>query len=85
MDATISATGSDDTSHLKNQIGHYAAFNLHSPIMPPVYDGTGSRTHLGSNHPILARFLCPVRELKEFSKDAEKCVFFLIQVQLKLV
>ncbi|KAG2109795.1 hypothetical protein BD769DRAFT_1674808 [Suillus cothurnatus] len=72
MDATISATRSNDTSCLKGQIGHYAAFNLHSPIMPPIYDGTGSRTHLGSNHPILTRFVCPVRELKEFSKDADK-------------
>jgi hypothetical protein len=77
MDATISATRSDDTSRLKGQISHYAAFNLRSPIMPPIYDGTGSRTHLGSNHPVLARFVCPVRELKEFSKDADKCVFHL--------
>ncbi|KAG1760894.1 hypothetical protein EDD22DRAFT_780536 [Suillus occidentalis] len=72
MDAAISATCSNDTSHLKGQIGHYAAFNCHSPIMPPIYDGTGSRTHLGINHPILAQFLCPVRELKAFSEDADK-------------
>jgi hypothetical protein len=66
MDATISATRSDDTSCLKSQIGHYAAFNIHSQIMPAIYDSTGSCTHLGSNHPVLAQFLCPVRELKEF-------------------
>ncbi|KAG1763822.1 hypothetical protein EV702DRAFT_1051618 [Suillus placidus] len=72
MDAAILATRSDDTSRLKSQIGHYAAFSLRSPIMPPIYDGTGSRTHLGSNHPVLAQFLCPVRELKEFAKDADK-------------
>jgi hypothetical protein len=83
MDAAISATRSDDTSRLKGQIGHYAAFNCRSPIMPPIYNGTGSRTHLGINHPILAQFLCPVRELKAFSEDADKCVYF--KKQLKLV
>ena len=76
MDAAISATRSDDTSRLKSQIGHYATLDCRSPIMPAIYDGTGSRTHLGINHPILAQFLCPVRELKAFSEDAAKCVFF---------
>ncbi|KAG1747593.1 hypothetical protein EDB19DRAFT_1630606 [Suillus lakei] len=73
MDATISATRSDDASRLKSQIGHYAAFNTKDhPIRPAIYDGSGSRTHMGINHPVLARFLCPVRELKRFSEDADK-------------
>ncbi|KAG1904173.1 uncharacterized protein F5891DRAFT_1184355 [Suillus fuscotomentosus] len=84
MDATISTTHSDDTLRLKNQISHYTAFNLRSPIMPPIYDGTGSRTHLGSNHPVLARFLCPVRELKEFSKDTEKAQKKLQNSKIKM-
>ncbi|KAG1733553.1 hypothetical protein EDB19DRAFT_1911541 [Suillus lakei] len=73
MDATISATRSDDASRLKSQIGHYAAFNTKDhPIRPAISDGSGSRTHMGINHPVLARFLCPVRELKRFSEDADK-------------
>ncbi|KAG1771128.1 hypothetical protein EV702DRAFT_1049032 [Suillus placidus] len=73
MDATISATRSDDTSRLKSQIGHYAAFNTKDhPIHPAIYDGSGLRTHLGINHPVLARFLCPVRELGIFSEDTDK-------------
>ncbi|KAG2072057.1 hypothetical protein BDR04DRAFT_1153815 [Suillus decipiens] len=73
MDATISATHSDDTSCLKSQIGHYAAFNTKDhPIHPAIYDGSGSHTHMGINHPVLACFLCPVRELKSFSEDANK-------------
>ncbi|KAG1775615.1 hypothetical protein EV702DRAFT_972636 [Suillus placidus] len=72
MDAVISATRSDDTARLKSQIGHYAAFNTKDhPICPAIYDGSGSRTHMGFNHPVLARFLCPVRELKTFSDDAD--------------
>ncbi|KAG1763509.1 hypothetical protein EV702DRAFT_1272533 [Suillus placidus] len=60
MDVAISATRSDDTSCLKSQIGHYAAFNTKDhPIRPAIYDGSGSRTHMGFNHPILACFLCP--------------------------
>ncbi|KAG1846636.1 hypothetical protein F4604DRAFT_1936308 [Suillus subluteus] len=75
MDATISATRSDDTSRLKSQIGHYAAFNTKDhPIRPAIYDGSGLRTHLGINHPVLARFLCPVRELERFSEDADKAL-----------
>ncbi|KAG2740252.1 hypothetical protein P692DRAFT_20753714 [Suillus brevipes Sb2] len=73
MDTVISATRSDDTSRLKSQIGHYAAFNTKdNPIRPAIYDGSGSRTHMGINHPVLARFLCPVRELKAFSEDADQ-------------
>lgn len=76
MDTVISATRSDDTSRLKSQIGHYAAFNTKDhPIRPAIYDGSGSRTHMGINHPVLARFLCPVRELKAFSEDADQWVF----------
>ncbi|KAG1799963.1 uncharacterized protein BJ212DRAFT_1204510, partial [Suillus subaureus] len=41
-------------------------------IHPAIYDGSGSHTHMGINHPILAHFLCPVRELKRFSEDADK-------------
>ncbi|KAG2124583.1 uncharacterized protein EDB93DRAFT_1098524, partial [Suillus bovinus] len=75
MDATISATRSEDTSRLKSQIGHYAAFSTKGhPIHPAIYDGSGSRTHLGINHPVLARFLCPVRELGRFSEDADKAL-----------
>ncbi|KAG1896790.1 uncharacterized protein F5891DRAFT_983207 [Suillus fuscotomentosus] len=75
MDATISGTRSDDASRLKSQIGHYVAFNTKDhPIRPAIYDGSGSRTHLGINHPVLARFLCPVRELKRFSEDADKAL-----------
>ncbi|KAG2365694.1 hypothetical protein BDR07DRAFT_1480949 [Suillus spraguei] len=60
MDATILATHSDDTSRLKSQIA--------------IYDGSGSWIHFGINHPILAHFLCPVRELKRFSEDANKAL-----------
>ncbi|KAG2067993.1 hypothetical protein BDR04DRAFT_1158352 [Suillus decipiens] len=75
MDAAISATCSDDTSHLKSQIGHYMAFNTKDhPICPAIYDRSGLWTHLGINHPILAHFLCPVRELKRFSEDADKAL-----------
>ncbi|KAG2033273.1 hypothetical protein BDR03DRAFT_985119 [Suillus americanus] len=75
MDATISATRSDDASRLKSQISHYAAFNTKDePIRPAIYDSSGSRTHMGFNHPILARFLCPVRELETFSDDADKAL-----------
>ncbi|KAG2129710.1 uncharacterized protein EDB93DRAFT_109762 [Suillus bovinus] len=75
MDATISATRSEDTSRLKSQIGHYAAFNTKDhAICPAIYNGSGSRTHMGINHPVLTRFLCPVRELKRFSEDADKAL-----------
>ncbi|KAG1720614.1 hypothetical protein EDB19DRAFT_1917834 [Suillus lakei] len=73
MDATISATHSDDASRLKSQISHYVAFNTKDhPICPAIYNGSGLCTHMGINHPVLARFLCPVRELKRFSEDANK-------------
>jgi hypothetical protein len=73
MDTVISATRPDDTSHLKNKIGHYMAFNMKDhPILPAIYDGSGSCSHIGINHPILARFLCQVRELKRFSEDSNK-------------
>ncbi|KAG1818590.1 uncharacterized protein BJ212DRAFT_1298665 [Suillus subaureus] len=75
MDATISATHSDDTSHLKSQIGHYAAFNTKDhPIYLAIYDRSSSWTHLGINHPVLVQFLCLVRELGRFSEDADKAL-----------
>jgi len=84
MDAIISLTCSDDTSCLKSQIGHYAAFNTKDhPICLAIYDGSGSRTHMCINHPVLVRFFCLVRELKSFSGDADKWVF--LQVHLTLV
>ncbi|KAG1718524.1 hypothetical protein EDB19DRAFT_1837938 [Suillus lakei] len=73
MDATILATRSDDASRLKSQIGHYAAFNTKDHLIrPAIYDGSGSRTHMGINHPVLVHFLCPIRELKRFSEDTDK-------------
>jgi hypothetical protein len=73
MDAIISLTHSDDTSCLKSQIGHYVAFNTKDyPICLAIYDGSGSNTHMCINHPVLAHFLCLVRELKSFSEDADK-------------
>ncbi|KAG2122548.1 hypothetical protein BD769DRAFT_1389630 [Suillus cothurnatus] len=59
----------------KSQIGHYAAFNTKDhPIWPAIYDGSGLRFHMGINHPVLVHFLCPVRELKRFSEDANKAL-----------
>ncbi|KAG1771124.1 hypothetical protein EV702DRAFT_977476 [Suillus placidus] len=76
MDATISATRSDNTSRLKSQIGHYTAFNTKDhPIHPAIYDRSGLQTHLGINHPVLARFLCLVRELGIFSEDTDNLIF----------
>ncbi|KAG2125264.1 hypothetical protein BD769DRAFT_1668995 [Suillus cothurnatus] len=75
MDATISATCSDSTSHLKSQIGHCAAFNTKDhPVRLAIYNGSDLWTHLGNKHPVLAHFLCPVRELGRFSEDANKAL-----------
>ncbi|KAG2133389.1 hypothetical protein BD769DRAFT_1354026 [Suillus cothurnatus] len=38
-------------------------------VVPPLYDGSGRRTYLGVNHPVLARFLCPIGEIESFNED----------------
>ncbi|KAH0826082.1 hypothetical protein J3R83DRAFT_5824 [Lanmaoa asiatica] len=70
MNKTISMTRSDDTARLKDKIGHYAAPNpAMASLTPPVYTGSGSRSNLGVNHPVLARFLCPITLLATFDED----------------
>ncbi|KAG2029847.1 hypothetical protein BDR03DRAFT_879757 [Suillus americanus] len=67
MNCIISATWSDDSTHLKSQIGHYAApLPAKEPLSLPVNNGTSSRSHLGVNHPVLASFLCPIMAVKEY-------------------
>ncbi|KAG2030539.1 hypothetical protein BDR03DRAFT_878055 [Suillus americanus] len=67
MNCIISATWSDDPTHLKSQISHYAApLPAKEPLSLPVNNGTSSRSHLGVNHPVLASFLCPIMAVKEY-------------------
>ncbi|KAG2133239.1 uncharacterized protein EDB93DRAFT_1107619 [Suillus bovinus] len=71
MNAIISGTRSDNATHLKVQIGHYAAPEpLKEALKPTIYNGGSlSRAHMGINHPVLASFLCPISALKDFNKD----------------
>jgi len=77
MESTISGTRSDDSTRLKIQIGKYAALDpARHPVSPPIDDGSGRRTHMGMNHPVLARFLCPIGEIERFNEDPKGYVLF---------
>jgi hypothetical protein len=45
-------------------------------VSPPTHDGSDQRTHMGINHPLLARFLCPIGEITRF--DEKRKVYFLV-------
>ncbi|KIJ07142.1 hypothetical protein PAXINDRAFT_19656 [Paxillus involutus ATCC 200175] len=73
MNRVIKLTHSDDASRLKDKIGHYVAPNAaEAAISPPFYIGGSSRSHLGLNHIVLARFLCPINKLHEFNIDPKR-------------
>ncbi|KAG1789599.1 uncharacterized protein HD556DRAFT_1446826 [Suillus plorans] len=70
MESAISGTRSDDSTRLKIPICDYVAPNpAVKAVVPPLHDGSGRRTHLGMNHPVLARFLCPIGEIESFNED----------------
>ncbi|KAG1789935.1 uncharacterized protein HD556DRAFT_1446512 [Suillus plorans] len=71
MESVISGTCSDDSTRLKIPICDYVAPNpAEKAVVPPLHDGSsGRRTHLGVNHPVLARFLCPIGEIENFNED----------------
>jgi hypothetical protein len=72
MESAISGTRSDDSTRLKTHIGHYVAPNpAEAAVSPPIHDGSGRRTHMGINHPVLARFLCPIGEIARFDEDSK--------------
>ncbi|KAJ8588357.1 hypothetical protein M405DRAFT_934148 [Rhizopogon salebrosus TDB-379] len=72
MESAISRTRSDDSTHLKTHIGHYVAPNpAEAAVSPPIHDGSGRRTHMGINHPVLPRFLCPIGEIARFDEDSK--------------
>ncbi|KAJ8594651.1 hypothetical protein M405DRAFT_808738, partial [Rhizopogon salebrosus TDB-379] len=61
MESAISGTRSDGSTRLKTHTGHYVAPNpAGAAVSPPIHDGSNRRTHMGINHPVLARFLCPI-------------------------
>ncbi|KAG1725157.1 uncharacterized protein EDB91DRAFT_1087218 [Suillus paluster] len=70
MESAILGTHSDDSTHLKMPICDYVAPNpADKAVVPPLHDGSGQCTHLGVNHPVLARFLCPIGEIENFNED----------------
>jgi len=72
MESAISGTRSDDSTRLKIHIGHYVAPNpAEAAVSPPIHNGSGRRTHMGINHPILAHFLCPIGEIARFNEDSK--------------
>ncbi|KAF8436567.1 hypothetical protein L210DRAFT_3647883 [Boletus edulis BED1] len=73
MNSDIKSTRSSDASHLKTQIPSYCLPNPHDPtsLHPPIAVGA-DRAELGLNHPILARWLCPLDQLKVFDENPEQ-------------
>ena len=73
MESAMSGTRSDDSTRLKMHIGHYVAPNpAEAAVSPPIHDGSGRRTHLGINHPVLAWLLCPIGEIPNFNEDSKR-------------
>jgi hypothetical protein len=69
MNAMIKATRSSDAARLKLHIAQYTAPNpFKASFDPPIVYKNG-RDEMGLNHPILARWLCPVEQLKRFDTD----------------
>ena len=72
MKRIIASVRADDCARLKERIATYVPVNpAKDLISPPVQNGGSSRSHLGINHLVLARFLCPITHLKEFEDDPE--------------
>ncbi|KIJ14905.1 hypothetical protein PAXINDRAFT_78100, partial [Paxillus involutus ATCC 200175] len=70
MTTCIGSTRSNDATRLKVWIGHYAAPNpSQATINPPIYTGSATRSHLGVNHPVLARMICPALALELYDSD----------------
>ncbi|KIJ58069.1 hypothetical protein HYDPIDRAFT_94570 [Hydnomerulius pinastri MD-312] len=73
MNGIIRSTRSNDATRLKTVIGHYAAPDpSKAAISPPIYNGSAGRSHMGLNHPVLARYICPIEYLDEFDTDPAK-------------
>jgi len=73
MQVVIGQVRSEDVSHLKPVIGKYAAPDPDDEdLVPPISANSHkSRAKMGLNHPQLARMLCPVKHLAEYSKDPQ--------------
>ncbi|KAH0827005.1 hypothetical protein J3R83DRAFT_4671 [Lanmaoa asiatica] len=72
MKKVITSVRSDDCARLKERIGRYVPVNpAKDVISPPIHDGQSSRSHLGFNHPVLARFLCPIEHVKAYDVDPD--------------
>ena len=71
MNACIRHTRSNDATRLKASIGLYAAPNPQKEGLTPPIVNTSGRAEMGSNHPTLARFLCPIDSLSDFDMDME--------------
>ncbi|KAG6369482.1 hypothetical protein JVT61DRAFT_14375 [Boletus reticuloceps] len=72
MKRVITSVRSDDCARLKERIGRYVPANPAKDIVsPPIHDGQTSRSHLGFNHPVLARFLCPIEHAKDYDEDPD--------------
>lgn len=74
MNKAIKSTRADDSARLRDKIGLYAAPNpTQAALSPPIC--SGSKSQLGFNHPVLAKFLCPISALGEFQEDPKGSVF----------
>ncbi|KAF8123643.1 hypothetical protein EV363DRAFT_1272524 [Boletus edulis] len=72
MNSIIRSTRSSDATRLKPHIAQYIPFNpFKSQIDPPIVHANG-RADMGLNHPVLARFLCPVDQLERYDADVEQ-------------
>ncbi|KIJ58171.1 hypothetical protein HYDPIDRAFT_34427 [Hydnomerulius pinastri MD-312] len=70
MTGMIKTTRSNDASRLGGKIAVYAAPDpSKEAITPPIATGSGGRSHLGLNHPVLARFIIPIDYLKLYDED----------------
>lgn len=76
MNVTIKSTRSNDATRLKTYIAQYALPDPYKPasLNPPIIN-TNGRAEMGLNHPILARWLCPVDQLERFDENPKQYVF----------
>ncbi|KAG1721383.1 uncharacterized protein EDB91DRAFT_1064411 [Suillus paluster] len=70
MQNMINHICSEDASRLKSRMGTYAAPHPNKQVVQPVISkDSKSRSRMGFNHPELAKMLCPVKYLVDYTND----------------
>ncbi|KAF9228984.1 hypothetical protein BS17DRAFT_690623 [Gyrodon lividus] len=85
MNKAVRSTREDDSAYLKDKIGHYVSLNPAAAALSyPIHTEGGSTSHMGLNHPVLARLLCPITVLADFQTDPEETRQQLISGKIKM-